>query len=108
MNVRYFLVALLIAPSMLAQTTGSLSGNVVTYDGTPLPHAVVAVRSSTLKRTTMASAAGAYRFAGLPPGNYSMTFSYPQLNGCGAIVPVSLGRETEANGRLTSAIVCCI
>ena len=62
---------ILLAVSLFAQTTASLTG-IVTSAGKPLPGVTVTVRSDALQgmRTTTTSDTGAYNFATLPPGEY--------------------------------------
>ena len=67
------LVALaLVAGPLLAQPAPTLSGTVVTDDGTPIPAATVAVLNSTVG--TAADADGRFRLA-LPPGEVTIRVS---------------------------------
>jgi hypothetical protein len=61
----------------LAQTTGSVEGNVVDSSGGALPGASVELKSPQLQgvRTAVTAADGHYRFPALPPGNYTVTVS---------------------------------
>ncbi len=72
------LVVLLILPSVFAQeTTGAIKGTVKDTTGAVVAKASVEVTSSTLigvkKMTT--DEGGLYRFANLPPGDYTITVS---------------------------------
>jgi hypothetical protein len=62
---------ILLAISLFAQTTASLTG-VVTSAGKPVAGVTVTVRSDALQgtRTTTTSEGGTYDFAALPPGTY--------------------------------------
>jgi hypothetical protein len=69
-----------IQPAVLvhAQTlTGNVDGRVTDRNGAALPGATVHLSGSALMdaRTAHASADGSYRFDGLPPGVYALTFS---------------------------------
>ncbi len=93
-------LAICAAPSLLAQTTGSLSGRVTDSAGAPLPGVVVEVQSSALQgtRNTISDNAGTYRLPVLPPGEYTVTFQFsewttaPRKN-----VMVSLGKDTSVD-----------
>ena len=65
-------VALCTAP-LAAQTTAALTGT-VTDGEAPLPGTIVSVTSPALQgeRTTVTGATGAYHFAALPPGEYTV------------------------------------
>jgi hypothetical protein len=72
-------VLLLFSLSASAQTrTGRLLGQVVGVDDTPMPGATVTASSEVVmggSRATVTDASGEFRFAALPPGNYSVTAS---------------------------------
>jgi hypothetical protein len=71
-------VALLAAaqPALAQAPSGNVSGRVVSADGLPLPGVTVSLTSPSVPgmRSTVTSEAGAYLFALLPPGVYTVTF----------------------------------
>ncbi|HEU5249620.1 MAG TPA: TonB-dependent receptor, partial [Thermoanaerobaculia bacterium] len=77
--VRFLVIAVfLIAGSGIALgqgTTASIAGT-VTSEGQPLPGVVVTVSSPALQgtRTATTGSSGGYSIAGLPPGDYTVTF----------------------------------
>lgn len=74
------LILLLIAGSAMAQVSASLTGT-VTSAGNALPGATVTVSSPGLQgtRTTVTGENGSYSIAGLPPGDYTVTFELAGL-----------------------------
>jgi len=95
-------VLLLFSLSASAQTkTGRILGQVVAVDGTPLPGVMITATSEVVmggSRTAVTGETGAYRFAALPPGVYSVMASLaghqPQTM---VGVSVSLGGTGTAN-----------
>src|ERR1051325_7969050 len=75
-RVLILLALLLITTALFGQATNSTLVGTVTNDGKPLPGVTVTVSSPALlgTRDTVTVANGDYFFAGLPPGNYSVTF----------------------------------
>ena len=74
-----FLLAFLTASGMLAQTA-ALSGTVSDESGAVVPAATVTLHGLRgLARTASAGGDGSFSFAGLAPGDYSLTASAPQL-----------------------------
>lgn len=74
-----FLVPVLAAPSLFAQTA-TLRGQVADESGAVIPGAKVTLSGSAAPaRTTTADERGSYSFAGVQPGNYSVQASAPQL-----------------------------
>lgn len=73
------IVVLLIAASLQAQTafnTGSIYGKVIDDSGQPLPGVNVTLESQGIApKTAFTGESGAYRFTGLVPGTYAVTFS---------------------------------
>lgn len=63
-------------------TSGALTGSVVDADGAPVADASVALTSEDqgFSRSTTTTDGGAFRFAALPPGSYSVTVSSPAGN----------------------------
>src|SRR5256714_1221859 len=75
-----FLLILLIAPLIIAQTqstTGTIQGTVVDANGAVVPDANVEVKNldTNLSRTVMTDPEGRFIVLALPPGNYSITAS---------------------------------
>ncbi len=72
-------VLLLFSLSASAQTrTGRILGQVTGVDGAPMPGVTITVSSENLmggSRNAVTGETGAYRFAALPPGTYSVTAS---------------------------------
>jgi Carboxypeptidase regulatory-like domain len=66
----------LLSPSVLAQeTTGGIQGTVKDSTDAVIPGAILEISGPALlgKRTLTTDAGGAYRFAQLPPGTYTIT-----------------------------------
>ncbi len=86
------------AASVVAQTTGGLTGTVSDAQGGALPGVTVEVSGPTLQgsRLAITDESGDYRFALLPPGSYRVSFT---LEGIGSEVregvAVDLGREAR-------------
>ncbi|HSP15191.1 MAG TPA: TonB-dependent receptor [Thermoanaerobaculia bacterium] len=103
----YVLLSLLALP-LLAQTTGGILGKVSDSTGATLPGVTVEVKSPSMQgtRTSVADAEGSYRFALLPPGQYTVAFS---LSGFAPEqrknVIVSLGKDTAIDVVLRPASV---
>jgi hypothetical protein len=100
-----FFLALLCAISLIAQTTGSLSG-VVTSEGNPMPGVTVTVSSPSLQgtRTAVTGDAGGYSFPSLPPGQYRVHF---ELSGMSPLekkttLQLSQPAKVDAELRVTS------
>jgi len=75
----WLLLILFVSSSALAQT-GSLRGQVTDQNGGSVPGAKVTVNGpSGLVKTTNADKSGSYSFAGLPPGDYEVQASAPNL-----------------------------
>ena len=66
---------LLATVPVLAQTTGSIQGRVVSSDGDPLPGVTLTATSPSLQGELQAFSdqAGRFRLLALPPGDYRMT-----------------------------------
>ena len=78
LNVLLLVLALLLVRSSAfgQATTGSISGQVRSSDGQPLPGVTVATMSPMLQgvRTAITSESGDYLIPLLPPGTYAVTF----------------------------------
>src|SRR5947209_6988090 len=82
--VMMLLVALAMAPALIAQTTGNIEGTVTDQSGASLPGVTVEATSPNLQgtRTAITGSDGRYRFASLPPGPYKVTGN---LSGFGVV-----------------------
>jgi hypothetical protein len=94
-------VAALAAPA-LAQQTGSVIGKVTASDGSVLPGATVEARSDVLPgpRVTTTATNGEYRLPALPPGSYTLTFTFPGMQNLTRTAQVQLAQETVADASL--------
>jgi len=96
-------VLLTAQPAFAQRITGSLVGTVRDPSGAVLPGVTVALRGEKIVGTqnSITNESGFYRFVGLPPGSYEMSF---QLSGFGALrreaIRVSLGATTEIDAEL--------
>ncbi|MGB6062752.1 MAG: carboxypeptidase-like regulatory domain-containing protein, partial [Candidatus Aquilonibacter sp.] len=63
----------------LAAATGAVTGNVHIADGAPVGGATVALRGATTQYTT-SDAKGAFNFAAVPPGEYTLVVSKAGFN----------------------------
>jgi hypothetical protein len=70
--------ALLTAAAMHAATLSTVRGTVTT-DSTPLPGCTVRLESKTLTRLAVSDADGRYGFAGVPTGEYEISFELESL-----------------------------
>lgn len=105
MRKLFALVLLVAATSAFAQTTGGLSGKVTDTDGAALPGVTVEARSVSLQgtRTDVAAADGTYRFALLPPGEYTIDFTLDGFNKRTRVVRVVLGKDAALDVRMSPA-----
>ena len=77
------LLAIMSAVSVLSQeTTGGLQGTVRDASGAVVPNATVALTGSSLvgTKSQTSDSNGYYRFANLPPGNYTLTVEAKGFN----------------------------
>src|SRR5215471_10063662 len=90
MKVRYRIglalavALLLVAPLAVAQTTGTIEGQVVDQNGGALPGVTVEATSPALQgtRTATTGSDGRFRFVNVPPGQYKVTGN---LSGFGTV-----------------------
>ena len=89
----------LCAIPLIAQQTGSISGKVTASDGSALPGVTVEARSNVLPgpRVTVTSARGEYRFPALPPGAYTVKFTFSGMTSVTRNAAVQLDRDTVAD-----------
>src|ERR1017187_1161648 len=80
MSTIYRLLLALVIPATLFAQTATLRGQVTDQSGAMVPAATVRLTAPEGKlQTTTADGNGAYSFAGLAPGNYSVQASAAQL-----------------------------
>jgi len=98
--------ALFFAVSLGAQTSASLAGVVVVLNsGDPLPGATVTVKSPALQgsRSTVSGETGAYSFSALPPGDYTIAFSFAGMQTVFVRSTLRLSQTTRADAVMGSA-----
>ncbi len=102
-----FLLAVFVAFGMsqaFAQTTttGDVSGVVTDQTGAVVPNATLTLKSLSTgsSKTATSGAQGAYRFALLAPGPYSITVSASGFQSVSRTVTVALGADNAANIQL--------
>ena len=85
--------------------TGSVTGVVRDAGGLVLPHATVRAESAAQQgpRMTAADQAGAYRFAGLAPGSYTVTFEFPGFQPLTSELRVGVGSTEHLDAMLRLA-----
>lgn len=104
---RFFAVAALVslaAAPVYAQgrQSGALSGRLSSADGQSLPGATVTVSSPSLQgqRSVVADVNGVYRVAGLPPGDYVVTFEMSGMTAVERRASISLGGDVTMDQKL--------
>ncbi len=76
----YGLLLLVLTASALAAQTASLHGQVTDQSGAVIPGATVVLTGpAALAKSTVSDEHGTYSFAGLPPGDYTLQATAPQL-----------------------------
>ena len=99
-------VAFLSAPaSAQSLTAGDIAGTVLDPSGAAVPDVVVTLTSndSGAKQTQKTNATGAYRFALLNPGNYTVAVQAQGFQPAEQKVMVSVGQASTANLKLNVA-----
>lgn len=96
----------LVAATAMAQTTGTLSGN-VTSDGTPMPGVLVTASSPSLQgeRTAYSDGNGNYTIGALPPGRYQVRFEISGLETVTRAVDVNVASTSRANASMSISAV---
>lgn len=86
--------------------SGSLTGTVTT-DGKPLPGVTVMIASPSMQgtKTTVTGDAGGYNFAGIPPGDYSVTFDLAGMQGVSKRVGVNVAQASRADAAMKVSAV---
>jgi hypothetical protein len=92
------IVAAMIAPSLMAQSlvSGDLTGTITDPSGAVVSNATVTLTSDATgaSRTTSTNSSGAYRFALLPPGPYTVSVVAPGFSKADAKVNVNVGQAS--------------
>ena len=85
----------------LAQSTGTVTGQVVDGTGAPLPGANVVVQDTQIGEATDQN--GRYRLAGVPSGEQALTASFVGYNAVDTTVTVRAGETAEVDFRLEAS-----
>lgn len=108
-NLSLLAVAVLGAGSLAygQATTGSISGQVRSSDGQPLPGVTVAATSPMLQgvRTAVTSESGDYLFPALPPGTYAVSFELTGFQTLTRSQQVASGYSARVDGLMSLATV---
>ena len=101
-----FLFVLLAGAALHAQTTGGVAGRVTDSSGGGLPGVTVEARSPALQgvRMTLSDADGSYRFALLPPGEYTLAYTLTGFAAESRRVTVGLGRDASLDVVMRPAV----
>jgi hypothetical protein len=84
------------APFAAAQSsTGAIKGVLTDDSGAVIPAAVVAISNPAGKHEAQSQADGTYTFPGLPPGDYTVTLSYPGFAPFSKLVTVNAGGAVQ-------------
>ena len=94
---------LFLASPLLAQQTGGIIGKVTASDGAILPGVTIEARSAVLPgpRVTTTATNGEYRLPALPPGSYTLTFTFPGMQTLTRPAQVQLAQDTRADATLS-------
>jgi hypothetical protein len=94
-----------MTPCLLAQSlvSGDLTGTVTDPSGAVVPNAAVTLKNEATgsARNTTTNASGAYRFALLPPGNYTVTVTAQGFNKADTKTSVNVGQATLADIKMS-------
>ena len=108
-NLLFLAVAVLGAGSLAygQATTGSISGQVRSSDGQPLPGVTVAAASPMLQgiRIAVTSESGDYLFPALPPGTYAVSFELAGFQTLTRSQQVASGYSARVDGLMSLATV---
>ncbi len=94
-RVRALITALLLAPALFAQSSGSIAGTIKDTNGGVVPAASVVVSDATrgFTQTVNTNAEGDFVFPLIPPGTYTLTVSgasgFKKSEKSGVVVPVA-------------------
>lgn len=103
-------VLCLVTPVALAQTTGSVSGDVTGPDGAPLPGATVTISGPQmpLGRTMTSLSDGSFQFSGLIPGEYRLRAELAGLGTFEQPVIVALSKDTQVRATLRAEATAAV
>jgi outer membrane receptor protein involved in Fe transport len=90
---------LLLAPIVVAQTTGTIEGTVTDQNGGALPGVTVELTSPNLQGTRVATTGndGRYRFISVPPGQYKVTANLSGMGTAAKNATVQLDSTATVN-----------
>ena len=99
------ILSFIIAPMILAQATGTISGFVTDPTGLPVPSASVSavLVDQQIRRTTQTGSDGSYLFPALPPGRYTITVERPgfqRITETDAVLAVNQNLRVDAQLRV--------
>ncbi|MCI0417218.1 TonB-dependent receptor [bacterium] len=112
MNKKFFLIVVLgmivfisAAFSQVSTKSGTIYGKVIDEDGGPLPGVSITIESdSTPAQMAISGPSGAFRFANLSPGKYSVTFSLEDFTELKhEAVQVSIGGSVNLEAKLKAS-----
>jgi outer membrane receptor protein involved in Fe transport len=94
---------LLLAPFVVAQTTGTIEGTITDQSGGALPGVTVEITSPNLQGTRVATTGndGRYRFVSVPPGAYKVTASLSGMGTSAKTGNVTLDSTLTVNMQMT-------
>jgi outer membrane receptor for ferrienterochelin and colicin len=97
---------LVAAAPLFGQLTSTLTGN-VTSEGAGLPGVSVTISSPQMQgtRTTTTGEGGAYSFAGIPAGEYTVKFELAGMQTATRRVQIGVGQQGRADAALSVAAV---
>jgi len=90
---------LLLAPIVVAQTTGTIEGTVTDQNGGALPGVTVEITSPNLQgqRTATTGNDGRFRFVSVPPGSYKVTANLSGMGTAAKNATVTLDSTATVN-----------
>ncbi len=103
-TLAWLVIGAILTPLLVAQSlvSGDLTGTINDPSGAVVPNATVSLKNiaTGATRTTTSNAAGAYRFALLPPGNYTVSATAKGFSKAEATTTVNVGQATIADVKL--------
>ena len=88
-------MALLVTGALAQPTTGTVKGTLTDDSGGVIPAATVSLAGNGVTKTVQTQADGTYSFAGLKPGDYTVTLSFPGFQPFRKLVTVSAGAAAQ-------------
>ena len=86
-----FAMALMVTGALAQPTTGTVKGTLTDDSGGVIPAATVSLAGNGVAKTAQTQADGTYTFAGLKPGDYTVTLSFPGFQPFRKLVTVAPG-----------------